>query len=494
MSRCRVVAIGLDAAEQRLVQRLIEAGEMPVLARLAAAGVSGRVSSPAPIGSGAVWPTFITGTEPDVHGLFGEHSWNAATMALEPPRFQHLEPFWRRLAAEGARVSVLDVPFAPVSDHPAIVDVADWGAHDWLGGRRMIRPAEIEARLHDLIESPHPLAAGQVDSTGPFDVDGLRNVIAACTKGARLRGDVAIRLLEISRPDVLIVGLTEIHRASHLLWHTIDPHHPAWRESGSALPADIMPGLVEVFRAADAAIGRILDRAGAGAALVFSLHGMQPARGVPSFLGDVLERWGFAVRRGWSDRSLREHIGGLASAMKRRIPTAFKNAYYRRIPKTVTMRLAQPSMPMPAWDWSRTVAFSLPTDQHGWIRLNLRGRESKGIVPPEAYEETARTIATRIRMLASPEGPLVDDVLITGTARMTPRSLPDLVVHWTSATWRPELRLVDPPITSTSVGHRLVSQHDHDGFFIAEGFGTSGWPSSIDAADLGVHLAELVRG
>ena len=43
-------------------------------------------------------------------------------------------------------------------------------------------------------------------------------------------------------------------------------------------------------------------------------------------------------------------------------------------------------MPLPAYDWSRTMAISLPTDQHGWIRFNLRGREARGIVELEEYE------------------------------------------------------------------------------------------------------------
>ena len=54
-----VLAIGIDAAEPTLVSRLIEQNEMPVLKALLDGGQWLRVQSPAPIGSGAVWPTFM---------------------------------------------------------------------------------------------------------------------------------------------------------------------------------------------------------------------------------------------------------------------------------------------------------------------------------------------------------------------------------------------------------------------------------------------------
>src|SRR5256885_8916367 len=53
--------------------------------------------------------------------------------------------------------------------------------------------------------------------------------------------------------------------------------------------------------------------------------------------------------------------------------------YYDALRPSATRYLARPTM-LPAYDWARTRAFSLPTDQHGWIRINLRGRERAGIV------------------------------------------------------------------------------------------------------------------
>lgn len=64
-NRSNVLAIGIDAAEGTFVRQLIEQGGMPALGGLLKEGRWLRVDSPAHIGSGAVWPTFMTGVEPD---------------------------------------------------------------------------------------------------------------------------------------------------------------------------------------------------------------------------------------------------------------------------------------------------------------------------------------------------------------------------------------------------------------------------------------------
>lgn len=496
MRSATTLAIGIDAADGRLVRRLAGEGHLPSLARLAAHGRWGTVTSPAPLGSGAVWPTFTTGLPPEAHGLYGEYAWDASAMRLRRPSFDQLDPFWRRMVDAGSRVAVVDVPFAPVLGHTRLVEIADWGAHDWMGGATVVRPAALEEALGDLLRERHPLVAGRVDTDGPGDVEGLRHVARSLVAGARMRGALAARLLDAAPSDLLLVVFTEAHRASHLLWHTLDASHPAWEELPEHLPADVMSGLVDVFRAIDEQVGRLVEAAGPDApVVVFSLHGMQPARGIPSLLNDVLERWGFATRRRWWQRSARETAGTLARAAKRRVPSTLKSAYYRNVPKSVTLQLAQPSIPVPAWDWARTRAFSLPTDQHGWIRLNLRGRESAGAVSAADYDATCRELRAGLMSLETTAGePLVRDVVITAEPSGEPPAvLPDLVVHWSTATWRARVRVADPALESVPVGLKFVSQHDDDGFYLAAGEGFEGCPEVVEAASLGERIGLALR-
>lgn len=99
-----ILAIGIDAAESTLVRQLIEQNEMPALRSLLEEGQWLRVQSPAHIGSGAVWPTFITGSEPTVHGIYSEWGWKPDVMSLSRYNGRHLTPFWKPLASKTLRL------------------------------------------------------------------------------------------------------------------------------------------------------------------------------------------------------------------------------------------------------------------------------------------------------------------------------------------------------------------------------------------------------
>src|SRR5688500_7478068 len=93
----RVLAIAVDAAEPTFVQHLIDRDEMPALKSLLSSGRWLRVKSPAGVGSASVWPTFIAGHSPHVHGIYGEWLWDASTMSLSRYHSNHVTPFWKSL-------------------------------------------------------------------------------------------------------------------------------------------------------------------------------------------------------------------------------------------------------------------------------------------------------------------------------------------------------------------------------------------------------------
>jgi predicted AlkP superfamily phosphohydrolase/phosphomutase len=280
------------------------------------------------------------------------------------------------------------------------------------------------------------------------------------------RGRLARRLLADTAPDLFLLVFTEVHRAGHLLWHTVDPSHPD-HGVASERPG---PGVASLLQAIDREIGLLRDLAGPEVAiLVFSLHGMRAARGVPTILGSLLEAQGIAVRKSWRDHSWPERAGRALGVVKRQFPDPAKRLYYRLLPRTVTAALAQPSMPLPAYDWSRTLAISLPTDQHGWIRFNLRGREARGIVGLDGYESLCQRVEQIVRAARHADGrPIVRAVIRTANTAQAAASmrLPDLVVHWDDATFDSPLRLADPRLAAPAVGLKTTGQHAFEGFYL----------------------------
>jgi predicted AlkP superfamily phosphohydrolase/phosphomutase len=468
--RPRVLAIGIDAAEPSAVRPMIERGELPALQRLLGTGSWSRVDSPAHIGSGTVWPTFFTGTPPQAHGLYGEWCWEPATMDVRRVSGRHLTPFWRPLIQEGWTVGVLDVPFAPFLGSRTGFEVCEWGAHDMVEGRVDASPAPVSDVVTREVE-PHPFAVEVLDASGPGDHGALTTLAAACLRGVRARGALARRLIREVRPELALVVFTEIHHLAHYLWHTLAPEDPLYDTEAFRRARPVTPTLLDLFRGVDEQIGELVAEAPGAQVFVFSLHGMRPARGVTTVLGSVLCETGWARPAGWATQGWDARARTLMAAVKRRTPAALKKVYYRTLPRAATYRLAQQTM-LGAYDWAHTRAFALPTDQHGWVRLNLAGREARGVVPLHEYDESCRRLEGMLRALATDDGrPLVRDVIRTASRDRDAQTLrlPDIVVHWEDAALASPLRVKGMGFESHPTGAKYVGQHALDGFLVAPG-------------------------
>ena len=478
-----VLAIGIDAAESTLVRRMIQQGELPALGSLLAEGKWLEVRSPSLIGSGTVWPTFLTGEEPAAHGIYSEWKWLPETMNLQRYEGHHLTPFWKSLAQQGVSVGVFDVPFAPPVGITRGFEVCEWWAHDSTAAGLRAGPDEIRSLVG---ASPaHPLSANRFVTATPDSKNNSEDLAGACSEGARLRGSLARRLIRETNPQLSVIVFPEIHHAGHQLWQTVAPEQTIYqgvaRNGGTPEPL-----LKRVHRAIDEQIGELIEASGAGTVLVFALHGMRPALGFPAFLGPLLCERGFAQLTTWRSQSWTARGLSMFAAVKRNSPAPFKKLYYQVTPSTATYRLARPTM-LPAYDWANTRAFSLPTDQYGWVRINLAGREAEGIVSPGEYEQLCSELTEMLSLLTSENGELlVADVLRTApdveSARVNP--LPDLVVHWRDAAFASSLRIKGSKVPAQMVSKKSTGQHASSGFCIYRGRGDAGVDGVVAAKDL----------
>jgi predicted AlkP superfamily phosphohydrolase/phosphomutase len=463
----RLLAIAVDAAEPEFVRRLIDRGEMPALGALLREGTWLRVKSPAYIGSGCIWPSFMSAQSPQTHGVYGEWLWDARTMSLSRYHGNDLIPFWKAFVDDDFSVGILDVPFMPMIGITKGFEISEWGPHDILNGRMQLAPETVAATVAE--HSPHPLEQ-RVQISGPDDYRSLELVGKNCLQGLQKRGELAHSLLRDTQPQFAIVAFTEVHRSAHYLWHKTEPENPIYAKNGIAKLSATRPSIDEIYRELDRQINKLITAAGPNARIVvFSLHGMRPAHGTPAFLADWLCEKGFARMPGWRDQNWSERATAVFGAVKRGMPESLKKIYYKTVPPTVTHQLARPTM-LPLYDWSRTRAFALPTDQHGWIRINLEGREARGIVAKESYDQTRDSLESELRNLRSADGEfLVSNVVRTSASVEDAMNLriPDLIVHWSDAVFAKPLRLCGSQIEPQFDGRKYVGQHGLEGFSIA---------------------------
>lgn len=122
----KVVVVGLDGLEPRIVAALIAAGELPNLAKLAGQGGLTTVATTSPAQTPVAWSTFATGVNPGGHGIFDFIRRDPQTyrpdLALNryeasrpwlPPKAVNLRggvAVWDRLADAGIGSTILRCP------------------------------------------------------------------------------------------------------------------------------------------------------------------------------------------------------------------------------------------------------------------------------------------------------------------------------------------------------------------------------------------------
>ena len=487
-----VLAIAVDAAEPTFIRHLMDRGELPKLKSLLDGGKWLRVKSPAHLGSGSVWPTFIAGQSPSVHGVYGEWLWDPTLMSVTRYDGKRVTPFWKNLVEHGVSVGVLDLPFMPLIGFSKGFEISEWGAHDIVDGATRFAPVSIANTVAQ--HSPHPLQT-RLEISGPGDNRGLEQVGNICLNGIATRGKLTRALLAETRPQLAIIGFPELHHSAHYLWHQVEVDAPAYRNAGAGRFMSTRPTMSDIYQALDRQVGELVEMVGPETSImVFSLHGMRPAFGIPSFLTAWLCEQGFCRLNDWRDQSWRGRARSSFATLKRHAPVKLKKLYYSMLPRDITYRLASTTI-MPGYDWAHTRAFALPTDQHGWIRVNLIGREAGGTVLAVNYDDTCNELERALSDLRSDRGELLVDKVIR-TARSVDEAmeqlLPDLVVNWSDAVFTSPLRIAGSSVEGEAIGKKYVAQHSLEGFCILRSDSIVADNDSVRAEDLNLLIAQGV--
>lgn len=490
-----VLAVGIDAGDRTFVRRMIEQGEMPSLKSLLVEGRWIDVDSPTHMGSVAVWPSFVTGEDVATHGTYSEWCWEPSTMSLSRFTGRDLKPFWEGLADAGYVTGILGVPFMPLVGLSEGFEVGEWGAGQMLESGNQFGPAS----LGDLVTKETARQAvirDRVKVSGPEDYENLKRLTSESMEGVKLRGQFAAHLLTETKPDISVIVFTETHESGHCLWQTVEPEHELYNDGKLRNLSTIRPTLREIYQEVDRQIGKLVAAVGPDATvLVFALHGMQPALAVPTFLGPLMCDLGFSRLATWRTQSGTERLVRLIRAVKSRAPAGLKQLYYKKASPAAIVKWAGPTL-LAQYDWSQTRAFALVAEHHGSIRVNLIGREAKGIVPVEEYEDTCRQVEQALRSLTSQSGkPLAKQIIRTAESaeKALKHRLPDVIVHWEDEVFKSPLRIKGSAIESAPDGARYMSQHNSEGFCILKGARDFEVGGVIDGKDLGRLLTKILR-
>ncbi len=450
----KVLIIGLDGADWRILQPYLDNGLMPNLAHLVETGISGPLRSTIPTNSSVAWSSFMTGRNPGKHAIydFMERAPGDPTrMVGVNSRSLRSETFFDVLERHGRQVGAINVP----------VTFPPFPVNGFMLGGMIVNEGEPYT-------FPESLANELDDQVGGFPVNRmqwnymlgkLEELLDETIATTRQRARVLEYLIDHKDWDVLIQVFVSPDRLQHPLMHVFDPQHPLY---DGALARHLGPKLHDVFKLLDDMLGRSQQQVGKDAVLmVISDHGFRSAHKA-IYIPEILARHGLlqAQKLPAVIQSGRRLLRPLAQIARSSFPRIF----------AANRRSVGSPQDMLGLVWSQTQAYATTAHSQG-IYVNLKDREPQGIVAPgHAYERLLDDIQELLLSQRDPANgqPVIDSVMRAKDLYSGPwvDLAPDLL-------FTPAHGYMVSPTAKTHLEplRWRMGGHDPDGVFVAAGPG-----------------------
>ena len=284
----RILLVGWDAADWRIINPLIDAGQMPTLSRLIDGGVMGNLGTLHPKISPMLWNSIVTGKTADKHGIHGflerdsatgvrpyssvsrrtKAVWNIFQQALDWRC--NVIGWWASHPAEPLRGTVVTNYFRRTQRV---------GPNKWQVPEGAVHPAEraaefgrLKMEVSEVTEElilPFIPRAAEIDQEKERGLEIFSRLLSdCCTIQA-----AATAAMETGDWDFTAVYFDSIDHFSHSFMRFFPPRQPHIAEREFEIFKDVIPG---IYRLQDMMLERLVQLSGPDTLVVIcSDHGFQ---------------------------------------------------------------------------------------------------------------------------------------------------------------------------------------------------------------------------
>jgi predicted AlkP superfamily phosphohydrolase/phosphomutase len=397
--------IGLDGFDLALAEHFLKRGFLPNFARIRERSARYELDDARDKYSGLVWEHVSSGKAPSDGGRWSGIRFDSRRYAVQQEPTSE-RPFMAELSA---RTVVFDVPYCDLSKASRVRGLTNWGAHD-PGVEPASRPDGIREELQRLF-GPYPATEWIYGFCWP----SARKASAASDALARaveVRAQAARWMLHDRVPDwdFAMVVVSEAHSATEPLWHGVDARHPLHAVESAPVAAN---GLANIYRSIDGLIANLQEAFPDATLLLAAMHGMGPNESdvaAMALLPELLYRFAFGIPymrpvpyagATSSGTPLLAEDEVWDEVMWRVVPSQARPFFDRVVRRLSRLARAKDDLEisiewMPAARyarfWPRMPAFALPAYYDGRIRINLAGREAKGLIPRAEYWKASEQV------------------------------------------------------------------------------------------------------
>jgi len=408
MTSRRLLLIGLDGFDLPLAERFLAEGILPNFARFQKQAACYKLDHGRDKYSGLAWEQLSAGVSPSDGGRWSAVTFDKSTYSARQ-NHSEVRPF---VADLSCRTVVFDFPYFDLARTPETRGITAWGAHD-PGVAPACRPDTLYQELNARFGT-YP-APEWIYGFCWSSADKAKAAGEALVRAVELRSRITQWLFAERLPDwdLGVVVISEGHSAIEPLFHGVDENHPLHAVDSAPAAAT---ALRNVYQAMDRMIGDLRETFADATILLLAMHGMGPNESdVPAMalLPELLYRYAFgkSYMRPVSFSSLPDGTPLLRpdeawhNALLNAVP---KHRSFRKMPRRVSNLLERMGfrlnradssseiswMPAARYSdfWPRMKAFALPSFYDGRVRLNVVGREAKGLISPDKYQEECQKI------------------------------------------------------------------------------------------------------
>jgi len=356
----KIFTFGIDSASLDLIIPWVKEDKLPNFKRLINQGSRGLLRSTFCAYSAPAWVTFMTGKNPGQHGVY--EFFKVKDYSAKFISFSDIEdkPFWDVLADKGKKSYVINFPFTYPCQIKKGAIVSGVQTPD--GVEDFVYPQSFWQEVRQV--SPNYRHSTPVDPRS-----NLKRYIEESKETIEAQLGLVVDILKDKEWDLLTYVLYDIDTLQHFLWSYID-------SSSSRYKYDqfLSNILLKFYQRIDSFLGEVFELLTEDTyLLILSDHGV----------GKLEKNF---------------HINNWL----------LKNGYlFLKDTFKVKLRKLRSFYKMKDVDWQKTKAYSLCTNQ---VFINLKGRESQGIVNPgQEYEELRQGL---IKQMSEIKHPYKDKFLI----------------------------------------------------------------------------------
>ena len=439
----RVLIIGWDGVDWKVLQPMLDAGELPNLKALIERGAYGDCLSTVPSHSWCAWPSFMTGLNPAGHGVFDILEHKPGVSKRLPITYHSIKArtIFDDFSAAGKTTLAVNIPltFPTPKINGKVVAGGVLPA-----SRSYTYPLELQQEL---------------DSKAPFPVNGMswttyRNrpeaFLEECAAITEKRQRSMEYMLDTTEWDFATLVYVSTDRIQHCLMEYIHPEHP---EYPKLKDSPVAKQTRAIYQQLDEGLARLLERTTDDDLVMFmSDHGHQACTRTCT-MDRILQQLGF-LEFGRGSLAFNLIRWGPGRRIARRIYDLLK----------LHGRMKIPASPI---DWTKSRAYTSVVSTGEGVSVNLKGREPQGTVDPKDYEKVRDELFAALSAFRDPD---------TGNPPIAKIYRKEEVLSGRFLDTAPDLLLVPAPFyslthakTAVEAADWLSGDHRLEGVIVATG-------------------------